>query len=104
MRNIVLTVFLLSAMVSCTKMPDIPNSTFSFGGGVFILDEGNFRGGNGSLSFFSYDSMKIFNDLFYNVNGRPLGDVPNSILLKEDKVYIVVNNSGNIEVIDQTSL
>ena len=68
-----------------------------------ILNEGNFRGGNGSLSFYSYDSSKIYNDLFNSVNGRPLGDVPNSMLLKDARAYIVVNNSGKIEVIDPST-
>ena len=47
---------------------------------------------------------KVTNDLFYTVNGRPLGDVPNSIIINGDKAYIVVNNSGKIEVVDSTTL
>lgn len=104
MKNLIKIVFLVSVVISCTKIPDVPPSNFTFGGGVLILNEGNFRGGNGSLSFYSYDSAKIYNDLFYSTNGRPLGDVPNSIIIKEDKAYIVVNNSGKIEVIDQSTL
>jgi len=104
MKNLVKITVLLLIVVSCTKTPDFSNLHYSFGGGVLILNEGNFRGGNGSLSFYSYDSSKIFNDLFYNVNGRSLGDVPNSIVIKGDKAYIVVNNSGKIEVIDKASL
>ena len=98
-------VFIISvALFSCSKEPVVPIANFSFEGGVFLLNEGNFRGGNGSLSFFSYDSTKIYNNLFYNANGRPLGDVPNSLTLTEDKLYIVVNNSGKIEVVDNLSL
>ncbi|MEI6049867.1 MAG: DUF5074 domain-containing protein [Bacteroidota bacterium] len=104
MKNAVKIVLFFSVVVSCTEIPNIPKADFSFGGGVFILNEGNFRGGNGSLSFFSYDSLKIYNDLFHTVNGRPLGDVPNAIIIKEDKAYIVVNNSGKIEVIDRATL
>lgn len=104
MKNLIKIIVLLFLLVSCKKEPDFPNLHYSFGGGVLILNEGNFRGGNGSLSFYSYDSTEIYNDLFYSVNGRPLGDVPNSITIKGDKAYIVVNNSGKIEVIDQTSL
>jgi hypothetical protein len=104
MKNSVKIVFLCLVVVSCMKIPEIPLSNYSFGGGVYILNEGNFRAGNGSLSFFSYDSAKIYNDLFYSVNGRHLGDVPNSIISNSDKIYIVVNNSGKIEVIDQFTL
>jgi DNA-binding beta-propeller fold protein YncE len=104
MKNSVKIVMLFLMVVSCTKIPNLQNLNFSFGGGVFIVNEGNFRAGNGSLSFYSYDSSKIYNDLFYSVNGRPLGDVPNSMVIKGDKAYIVVNNSGKIEVIDQSTL
>lgn len=104
MKNLLKLVVIISVIVSCTKIPEVPPADFSFGGGVFILNEGNFRGGNGSLSFYSYDSLKIYNDLFYTVNGRPLGDVPNSIIIYADKAYIVVNNSGKIEVIDKATL
>lgn len=104
MKNLVKIAILIIIVSSCTKTPDTQNLNFSFGGGVFVVNEGNFKGGNGSLSFYSYDSLKIFNDLFNSVNGRPLGDVPNSMAIKGDKAYIVVNNSGKIEIIDQATL
>jgi hypothetical protein len=104
MKNLVNLILISLLVVSCQKTPDFPNSNYTLSGGVFVLNEGNYRSGNGSLSFFSYDSSKVFNDLFYNVNGRPLGDVPNSIAIRGDKAYIVVNNSGKIEIINQSSL
>ena len=104
MKNSVKIIFLYLVVVSCTKIPGIPLANYTFGGGIFILNEGNFRAGNGSLSFYSYDSSKIYNDLFYSVNGRHLGDVPNSMILYAGNAYIVVNNSGKIEVINQVTL
>lgn len=89
--------------VSCDPFADQPPVDYELGGGAFIVNEGQFLGGNGSLSFFSYDSMKIYNDLFRANNGRPLGDVPNYMISYGDNAYIVVNNSGKIEVIDQNS-
>jgi DNA-binding beta-propeller fold protein YncE len=94
----------LAILVSCNKNQDRPNGSFLAGDGVFVLNEGNFMAGNGSLSFFSYDSSKIYNDLFFDVNSRPLGDVPNSMEIFGDKAYIVVNNSGKIEVIRKSNL
>jgi YVTN family beta-propeller protein len=105
MKNYIKIILLLIVAVSCSKTPkDIPGTNYKLSGGVFILNEGNFRAGNGSLSFYSYDSLKISNDLFYTVNGRPLGDVPYSMTIYEDKAYIVVNNSGKIEMIDPNTL
>lgn len=104
MKNLIRLVLISLMIVSCQKTPEFPNSKYTLGGGVFVVDEGNFKAGNGSLSFYSYDSSKIYNDLFYSVNGRPLGDVPNSMAIKGNSAYIIVNNSGKIEVIDQSTL
>jgi YVTN family beta-propeller protein len=99
MKKFPCLVFLAILLVSCTKKDNTPAETYLSGNGVFVVNEGNFMGGNGSLSFYSYDSLKIYNDLFANVNGRPLGDVPNAAEILGDKMYIVVNNSGKIEVV-----
>lgn len=97
MRNVVILgiIILLSG---CDKLPDMPPSEYSIGGGAYIINEGNLNAGNGELSFYSFDSLKVYNDLFYSANGRPLGDVPNSAIKYGDKLFIVVNNSGKIEV------
>jgi DNA-binding beta-propeller fold protein YncE len=99
-------VYLLAS--SCLKdtNPIIIDNEDSFlsGPGVFILNEGNFRSGNGSLSFFSYDSLKLFNHVFQEINKRPLGDIPYSMNIQGGKAYIVVNNSGKIEVADRNNM
>ncbi len=104
MKKIILILLPALVLLSCSKEPELPPSEVKLGGGVLLLNEGNFNSGNGSLSFFSYDSMKITNDLYYKINSRPLGDVPNSMIINGDKGYIVVNNSGKIEVVDLTTL
>ncbi|MBR9978088.1 MAG: YncE family protein [Bacteroidetes bacterium] len=68
--------------------------------GLYILNEGNFQRGNASLSFYIPDSNLVFNDQFQFVNGRPLGDVGNSITLHEGNAYLVINNSHKIEVMN----
>jgi YVTN family beta-propeller protein len=100
----------LSILASfCTKNDPGPvnNDTtplFLNSNGVFVLNEGNFNAGNGSLSFYSYDSSKLYNNVFFNVNGRPLGDVPYTMIISGDKAYIVVNNSGKVEVVDKNTI
>ncbi len=78
-------------------IPEPPYSPY-LNNGVFVLNEGSFGSGNGSLSFLNLDSLKMSDDIFYNKNQRPLGDVPFSLLLEDSAAWIVVNNSGRIEV------
>jgi YVTN family beta-propeller protein len=68
--------------------------------GVYILNEGNFGRGNSSLSFYVPDSNRVYQNVFKNINGRDLGDTGNDIVISDGRVYIVVNNSDKIEVIE----
>jgi len=97
-----LFIFSLILLSSCIKETD-PVITglerpWLSGNGVFIMNEGNFRSGNGSISFYSYDSLKIYNNIFRETNERPLGDVPYSMGFAGKKAYILVNNSDKIEI------
>jgi YVTN family beta-propeller protein len=95
-------------IISCCKKSSYPEpgsvEAIIKGEGVFIINEGNFLAGNGSLSFYSYGTEKLYNDIFYQANGRSLGDIPNSMSISGNKGYIVVNNSGRIEVVDKNTL
>lgn len=103
----ILLIFIVMVLPSCEKKEVEPDLSFEAGiksDGVFIINEGNYLAGNGSLSFYSYDTGLLYNDIFSTANGRPVGDVPNSMMISGSKGYIVVNNSGSIEVIDINSI
>jgi len=67
---------------------------------VFVVNEGNYNRSNGSVSLYSKTGKNVVApDLFRSVNGRGLGDVVQSLTVRDNRAWLVVNNSNKIEVV-----
>ena len=107
-RRSIITGFLLLLTVfwGCMKNNNglgIPLKVNLSSKGVFVINEGNFMYGNASLSFYDPSTRIVQNDIFYSINGLPLGDVAQSMVIENNLGYIVINNSGKIYVIDTST-
>lgn len=104
MNNKNLFYLLIAALflfTSCNKDDDGQNGGDSlFQGGAFVLNEGQFNAGNGSISFYNLETDSVENNIFENINDFPLGDVVQSMTIYDNKAYIAVNNSSKIEVVN----
>ncbi|TAG56824.1 MAG: hypothetical protein EAZ27_04145 [Cytophagales bacterium] len=100
--NKYISIILVGLFFSCRQEPKVikPTKVDSFNNGFFILCEGTFGAGNASVSYFDKSKNQIFNDIFKSNNEFPLGDQAQSFSYFGNKIYIVVQNSQKIEVVD----
>ena len=68
--------------------------------GVFITNEGPFQTGTGTVSFYDRSTQEVTNGIFEAKNGRPLGNIVQSMQIHNELGYVVVNNSNKMEVVD----
>lgn len=94
-----LTIILI---ISCEEENN--STTIKLVDGIYITNEGNWGQSNGSLSYYNYSADSVYNDIFYAVNGRPLGDVVQSAAITDELIYVVVNGSNKIEIANKETL
>ena len=89
--------------VSCHRPgpePEPEPQPDAFANGMYILNEGLFQMNNSTLSYYDFTTGKLTENIFLDVNHRGLGDVGNDLKQYGSKLYIVVNNSNIVEVVD----
>ena len=96
-------VFGVFSLLLLTTSCDKEESSGEYADGVFIANEGGFGSNNGSISFYSNNTDSVYNNIFYSVNNRSLGDVVQSVTVHKNKAYIVVNNSNKVEIADKNT-
>lgn len=91
-----------ATLFSCQDDDPIDNNPPSTqdNGRVYILNEGVWGGNDAELSRFSSADNTIINDYFASKNGRGLGDVANDVEIYGGKMYVVLNTSNTVEVLD----
>lgn len=83
-------------MPTLTNLPETPGES----GQLYLLSEGLFNMNNSTLSLVDFDKKTIVNDYFTAMNGRGLGDTANDLKIYGNQLWVVVNISSQVEVID----
>ena len=97
----ILIVTLAVAFGGCMKWDYLYTEEFDKqGSGLFCLNEGNFQYGNATLSYYDPATKKVENEVFARANGMKLGDVAQSMIIRNGVGWVVVNNSHAIFAID----
>ncbi len=96
----ILILFLGVWLAGCVK--DKPQYTppYISSGNVAIVCEGNLGNGDGTLYIYNTATDSVAGDLYKAANGQQPGDVFQSMTRIGDSLYLCVNNSDKIVVID----
>ena len=101
LRYILPAALCLTALGGCMKWDYGKTEEFSASGtGLFITNEGMFQYGNATLSYYDPETKQVENEVFYRANAMKLGDVAQSMTIRDGVGWIVVNNSHVIFAID----
>lgn len=107
-RYLIVILMQVVLLASCNDMYDVPRP-----GGVpdstavcriAVLCEGLFNMNNSTLSHYNPRSGEIEYRAFRKANGRGLGDTANDMKLHDGRLYVVVNVSSQLEIIDTATM
>lgn len=99
-----------TAMVTSCSDDDEPSGPSyivkEYSDGAYIVNAGNMAGKiDGSLTYIDYSSNTAAQKVFANANnGESLGSTPNDGLVYGSKIYVAVDQSNTIEVIDKATM
>ncbi len=92
-------VALLLLFASCKEKNSI-TPTSSLSNELYVINEGAFGVGNGNLTVYNTSDNSTLSTPIEDANGTTLGDVPQSAYSIGDEVWIPINASNKILIID----
>lgn len=89
---------------SCRKDKDASSSVVTTKyAGFYLLNEGNYNSNDATIDFYNFNDSVYTKDVYGTTNPDVtlgLGDVGNDIKIYGSKMYVVVNNSNKLEIVD----
>lgn len=106
----ILSAFLLLFSFAACKKDELPKGPSSTSNApatsspedryVYVACEGSLGNGNASLTMQNLTTLEVYNDAYFKLNAELLGDVFQSIEKIGDKLFLCINNSDKIIVLD----
>jgi hypothetical protein len=104
LKAFVLALILAFTIMSCNKDDQEPNPTpapdSGYINGYYIVNEGPFMTGTGTIDFVTRTGKKYQNIYLTSNDGQVLGNLVQSVAIIGNQTYIVVNYANKIEVVD----
>ena len=100
MKRILLYALSTMLLFSGCKKNNEKDPVFQLQNSVFIVNEGPFPTGTGTVMAYNRETGEVSVDLFEAANGRPLGNIVQSMTIYDGRAYIVVNKANKIEVVN----
>lgn len=93
---------LLATFYACEPQPTQQNDEpKEIGKGYYVVCEGRWGHNNASLDFYDIVEGKTTIDIFQERDSTSLGDVANDVIEKNGKLYVVVNGSNCVMVVNK---
>lgn len=99
-KLIVIIGLLGSFFLSCRKKTPEPPVETNLSSGWLVLNEGLFQQNNSTLGWYNLNNQSYTTDFFEQRTNRSLGDTGNDLQRYGGKIYIIVNVSSTLEILD----
>jgi len=95
-----LTITIVLASCHKDKVTPVTNTPTAQRAGLYVLNQGDFGANNSTLTYYDYTSKALVPDQFIAANSTKLGDTGNDLGIYGAKMFIVVNNSNIVDVVN----
>jgi YVTN family beta-propeller protein len=102
LNNFIIAFAFITVLASCHKdklvqKSDTPTAQRA---GIYILNQGEYGDNNSTLTYYDYTSKNLIPDQYSVANSAVIGDTGNDIEIYGSKMYIVVNVSSVVDIVD----
>lgn len=97
-NNLGLAAISLMLIIASCKKTETVTTAPKVTTGLYSLNQGNYGDNNTTLTYYDFSTKTATTDYYQNVNGFGLGDTGSDFIIYGGKMYIVMNNSGNVTV------